>query len=215
MFSLFRFEVKYYFKNLKEAIQLIALFISIVILYPFTKSGMDIEYQHLATSILWIALIMATNMGSATLFQRDRDNGRLEYYQLTRMPVEWVVLAKWAAYYLSILVPMAMVMPVAGILMGIPAAEWGHYVLGLALGAVPLSLIATMGAILMAGLERAGAMLSLVVLPLAIPVIIFGSSYFGAAADQQQESALFLIGFSVFLLPIICGAGASCIKASN
>ncbi len=215
MMALFLFEVKYYFKNIKEAIQIIALFLSIVILYPFSQNGAEFSYQGFASSILWIALIMAINLGANTLFQRDRDAGRLEYYQLTNLSLEKVMFAKWLSYYLSIMVPLCLVMPLAGILMNVPVDSWLHYAAGLAAGALPLSMIAALVSVMMAGLDKSGAMLSLIILPLTIPVIIFGSSYSSASGEEQQASLLFLFGFSVFLLPILAVAGASCIKASN
>ena len=78
-----------------------------------------------------------------------------------------------------------------------------------------MSMITAFVSAMMAGMERSGAILSLVVLPLTIPVIIFGSSMAGASPDEQATSMLFLAGFSAFMLPVMCLAGASCIRSSN
>jgi heme exporter protein B len=215
MLNLLSFELKYYFKNLKEAIQIIALFVSIVLLYPFSQKGGGFDYQSLAVGTLWVALILAISIGGAGLFQRDRDTGRLEYFQLTRLSLESVIFAKWLAYYLSVVIPVAITLPVAAILLAIPLPDWDNYLLSLALGALPLSMITAFVSAMMAGMERSGAILSLVVLPLSIPVIIFGSSMAGASLDDQATSVLFLVGFSAFMLPVMCLAGASCIRSSN
>lgn len=215
MKSVFLFEIKYYFKNLKEVIQLIGLFSSIVLLYPFSQVGGFTEYQHLAASMLWIALTAVISLGGTTLFQRDQDSGQLEYYQLANAHLTGVILAKWVAYYVMITIPLALVLPVAALLVDIPVDAWFHYGLGLASGAMALSILVSLISVVMTGLGKAGAALSLVALPLTIPVIIFGTGYLADTAHDLQSGVFFLWGFSFLMLPVLCLAGASCIRAAN
>lgn len=215
MWPLIQFELKYYFKNLKEAIQIIALFCSIILLYPFSQRGGNFDYQSVAPGTLWVALVLSCSIGAASLFQRDRDTGRLEYFQLTQLSLEAVMATKWLAYYFSIVLPITLIMPVATLLLNVPISQWGSYWLSLSIGALPLTMLSALVSAMMAGLDRSGALLGLVLLPLSIPIIIFGSSFASAVPDAQGTSILFLVGFAIFLLPVMCIAGASCIKASH
>lgn len=215
MWSLFKFEVKYYFKSKVELINFSALFLSVILLNPFVEVEHSKISQYVQGGSLWVALILATMLGSATLFQRDHESGRLDSYQLTPVPLEWVIYTKWLVFYLSVTVPLLLIFPVAGLLTGLPVAAWPQMAIGLVSGALPLSLIAALSSVLMARLERAGAWLGLMVLPLAIPVIIFGSSYSMTVGQDTAASLLFLWGFGIFLLPILGIVGASCIRSGN
>ena len=215
MVALFLFELKYYFKNTMELINIIGLFFIVILLMPFGQFGAAFDYRALAPSILWIALTLAINLGAVTLFRRDAEAGRLEYYQLTSVPLEGLILAKWAAYYLFVTLPLLALLPLAGILMGIPPVQWLHVAVGIASGALAVSMVATLASVLMAGLEKMGAITSLIVLPLTIPLLIFGTSYLATPAEWLGNSLLFLWGFSAFFLPVLCFAGASCVRASN
>ncbi len=215
MLSILQFELKYYFKNVKELIQIYGLFLSIVLLYPFSQVGGKMDFQYLAAGTLWVSLTVAISIGSGNLFQRDHESGRLEYYQLANGGLMGIILAKWIAYYLFISIPLALILPVSALLVDIPVGAWGHYGIGLASGAMALSILASLISVIMTGLEKAGAVISLIMLPLTIPIIIFGTGYLANTQELFQPSLLFLWGFSIFMLPILCIAGASCIRASN
>lgn len=215
MLALLSHELKYYFRNINEAIYIYSLFLSIIVLVPFGLSAGAIGLLAIAPAILWIALAVAVSIGGMTLFARDGEQGRLEAYQLLPISLEKLLLAKWAAFYLMITLPLLAMVPLAGLLMGIPAAEWLHYAIGLAVGGAALSVLTSLASAVMAGLDKAGAILSLVILPLSIPIMIFGTHYCLDASQNWQPSLLFNIGFAGFLLPIYCIAGASCIRAAN
>ena len=215
MNSLLQHEVKYYFNNRQEAIYLYSYFSSVLVLLPFSMKMSSAALQALAPAGLWIALASATALGGSSLFKRDFDQGRLEYYQLLPIPLEAVVFFKWFAFFLFLLVPLAAAIPVAGLLFGLPMASLGKYAVGLGAGAVALSIITSLVAAITNGMDKAGAVVSLLILPLAIPVTIFGSDYCRNSGGIWQSNLLFLIGFSLFLLPVLCFAGASSIRHSN
>lgn len=215
MFNLFQHELKYYFKNKKEAIYLYSYFISIILLIPFSQRANTNEIQLLAPVTLWIALASAVALGAGNLFRRDHEQGRLEYYQLLPTSLEGLVFAKWLSFYLFLLLPLLAALPVAGLLFNLSGAHLGHYTVGLAAGAAALSIIASLVAAVTSGMGKAGAILSLVMLPLSIPVMIFGAEYCHDISNLWQPNLLFMLGLSAFLLPILCFAGASSIRASN
>ncbi len=215
MWTILAHELKYYFKNRQEAIYLASYLVSIVVLIPFAGNYDAAKLQSLAPLALWIALSSAIAMAGTSLFKRDQEQGRLEYYQLTPISMEAVVIAKWLGFFLFISVPLLAAIPLAGVLYGLSGAQMGRYALGLLAGAVSLTILSTLVAALTNGLAKAGAVLSLIVLPLSIPVLIFGAQYCLSAGALLGPNLWFLIGFSGFMLPIMCIAGAYSIRASN
>jgi heme exporter protein B len=215
MWTILTHELKYYFKNKQEAIYLYSYFISILVLIPFAGDSEASKIQSLATMGLWIALASAVSMAGANLFRRDSDQGRLEYYQLLPIGLEAIMVAKWLAFFFFISIPLLLAIPLAGLLYNIPNPMLGRYVVGLLAGALGLSILSTLVAALTNGLEKAGAVLSLILLPLSIPVLIFGAQYCIDNTSDSVANLLFLLGFAVFMAPVMCLAGAYSIRASN
>ena len=215
MNALLKHELMYYFKNRHEAIYLYSYFASIVMLLPFTTHYQDSKLQELAAVGLWIALASGIAIGAGTLFRRDHEQGLLEYYQLLPIPLEGIVATKWLAFLLFVTVPLLAIVPVAGLLFNLGGAELGRYAIGLSAGAVGLSVLSTLVAALTTGLEKAGAILSLIILPLSIPLMIFGADYCRSGGAWSQPSLWFLLGFSLFMAPIMCFAGAYSIRSAN
>ena len=214
--SLFLFELKFYIKNLKEAIYIYSFFISTALMAPFALQSENLMLiQSIAPVILWTALASSIALAGMDLFRRDLESGRLEYYQLLPISLERLVFIKWAAFYLFIAVPLLLCLPVMALLFNIPSAALGHYAIGLGAGAGALSVITCLAAALMTGLARAGGMLSLIILPLCIPVTIFGSDYCHQTVALWHPDLVFLVGLAVFLLPITAFVGASSIRNSN
>ena len=215
MWYFIKHELKYYFKNLKEVIYIYSYFISIILLIPFASESQNAGSAQLATLALWLALASGVAIGAQNLFKRDHDAGLLEYYQLLPLSLEWVVAAKWLAFYLFILASLLATLPVAGLLMNLAAEQMLHIALGLGVGAMGLSVLATLSAALLTGLEKAGALLGLILLPLSIPVLIFGAEFCRQGSGASLGNLTLLFGFACFMLPVMCFAGAASIRASN
>lgn len=214
MIAIFVDELKYYFKNLKEVIQINSFFISICLLYPFAHKAGEVALQQHASSILWIALTVSVALGAMSLFSRDHVSGRLEYYQLAKGRFSGVILMKWMAYYVFITMPLVLILPVVALLVDIPVSALPHYGIGLAAGAMALSLLSTLIALMTVGLEKAGGMISLLLLPLSVPLVIFGTDYLASEA-LITPSLLFLLGFSLVCLVALLWIGPSCARAAN
>ena len=139
--SIFLHELKYYIKNLKEAIYIYSFFISVIVLAPFGLSGNNNNIQSLASVLLWIALSLSVALAGMNLFHRDAETGRLEYYQLLPTPLERIILAKWLAFYLFVAIPTLIMLPISAILLTIEPHLWLHYSIGLGVGAAALTMI--------------------------------------------------------------------------
>jgi heme exporter protein B len=208
-------ELKYYFKNKKEAIYIYSFFVSILLLIPFALTPEKSKLQEFGAMSLWVALACATAIAGQSLFARDHVQGRLEYYQLLPILMEGVVLGKWAGFFLFLLLPLLAALPVAGLFYGIEPAALLHHAVGLVAGAAGFSILSCLVAALTTGLEKAGAVLSLILLPLSIPLMIFGAAYCQDISTLWQPELMFMLGFSAFFLPVLCFAGAYSIRNSN
>ncbi|MFZ4542234.1 MAG: heme exporter protein CcmB [Rickettsiales bacterium] len=205
-------ELRYYFNNKQETIYLYSYFVSSLVLIPFVGSADSGKLTALAAIGLWVTLASAIAMGAMSLFKRDQVAGRLDYYQMLPCALEGVVVAKWLAFYVFITVPLLAAIPLAGVLYDLSGAVLGRYALGLLAGAAGLSLLSAVVGAITSGLDKAGAVLSLILLPLSIPVLIFGANY---CQHGGVANLVFLFGFALFLLPVLCFVGAYGIRASN
>lgn len=214
MLFLFFKELKYYLKNIKELTVIYGLLISIILLVPFgLRSEVD-DLSKLGVAILWVALLASVNLGAMRLFRRDVESGEAELYQMLPHTLELIVLIKWAAFWLVIVVPLLLVVPVAGLLLAIDADQWRSLAIGLAAGSLALTALASLGGGLLVGESRAGALLSVITLPLSIPIIIFGAE-FCRGDDLTGTGIAFLIGYALLLLPGMALSTAATIRASN
>lgn len=216
MWILFQHELKYYIKNFKEAIYLYSYYISIILLIPFAVTAEIAASSALPIPSLWVALASGAAIGAQQLFRRDEEAGLLSYYQLLPLKLEWVIAGKWLAFFVFLLIPVLACLPIAGFMMDLSIQQLSRCAIGLTAGALGLTVLATLSASLLVGLEKAGALLSLIILPLCIPILIFGSEYCRMDASGNASSNLImLIGFSCFMLPVMCLAGAASIRASH
>lgn len=212
--AIIRHEFRYYFRNINELIYLYSFYLSVLLLMAFSGSSSITDIQRLATPSLWIGLASIAALGASGLFRRDYDQGRLELYQLLPGGLAGVMLAKWLCYYAFILLPILAGLPIAGVLFNFEGSTLAQHAVGLSLGAAALSLVSALVAAITCGLGRGGAVMSLLILPLSIPVMIMGADYCHHTA-LWQPNLIFLIGFTCFLLPIYCIAGAYCCRSAN
>jgi heme exporter protein B len=213
MFRILQHEVKYYFKNLHEVIYFSCFFVLIALIVPMGLRQQLNLLPELGPIGLSIALLAATGLGAASLYQRDAESGMLETYQQLPDNLHGLVLAKWLAFYIAILLPCLIFLPAFLLLSAIPMEQWALYSKALAAEAAVLSILASLGAVITVGLERARAVMFLLVMPLSVPAVIFTCAYLQNPAEAASISLV--IAMSVFLLPILCLAGAGCIRASK
>jgi heme exporter protein B len=157
-----------------DAAMVVAFFVLTVVLFPFGVGPEPQLLGRIAPGILWVTALLAALLSLERLFQADYEDGSLEALSLMPLPLEAQVLAKCLAHWLVTGLPLALTAPVLGLLLQLDAAGYPILVLGLLLGTPSLSLIGAVGAALSLGARRGGVLLSLLVLPLYIPVLIFG-----------------------------------------
>lgn len=182
-----------------DSVLVVVFFVLAVVLFPFGVGPEPNILARIAAGVLWVAALFATMLGLERLFQADYEDGSLELLMLAPLPLEGVVLAKVAAHWLTTGLPLLIAAPLLAAILNMNVAGFLVLILALLLGTPTLSLIGTVGAALVLGSRRGGILLSLLVLPLYIPVLIFGVSAVDAAIGGFGVRAQLLI-LGAFLL---------------
>lgn len=167
----------------RELLNPILFFIMVAVLFPFGVSPDPERLQFLAPGIVWVAALLATLLGLEALWRSDYEDGALEQMVLSNQPLPLYALAKITVHWLLTGLPLALIAPLLAGMLNLPVSAWGTLTLTLLLGTPTLSLIGGIGAALTVGLRRGGVLLSLLVLPLYIPVLIFAARAVELAAS--------------------------------
>lgn len=194
-------------------------FLSVVIVVPFGV-GPDLNLlARIGPAIIWIGALLSTLLGLDRLFQDDRDDGSLDQMQMAGLPLEFVVLAKAAGHWIATGLPLVIAAPVFGLLLNLSTAAMGVLVLTLLVGTPALTLIGVIGGALMVAIRRGGMLVAVLVLPFAIPVLIFGVLAVSAIVVGPADSfgLPFMLLCATTLLAVVVGpvAGAGAIRAGR
>jgi heme exporter protein B len=189
----------------------LAFFLIVAVLVPFGVGPEGGTLARIAPGILWVGALLACLLSLDRVFALDWEDGTLDLLAVSPLPMEGVALVKAAAHWVVTGLPLVVAAPVLGVLLQLPGAGYGWLVLSLALGTPALSMIGTFGAALVVGVKRGGLLLSLLVLPMYIPTLVFGSEVVRRGAEGQPVGvALAVLAGgtlgSVALLPFAAAA---------
>lgn len=171
-------------------------FLLVATLFPFAIGPDPTILGRVGGGALWTAALLAALLPIDRLIAPDRDAGILDQYAVRGISEELVATAKIGAHWLGFGPPLMLAALPASALLGMEAESLVRLELGLLLGSLGLAALAVMVAAMVAGLTRGGALAGLLMLPLAVPVLIFGAG----ALDELQRGAFFLLGASALLL---------------
>jgi heme exporter protein B len=156
-------------------------FLIFVAVVPFALGPDQKLLARFAPAILWLGALLATLFGIDRLFQADEEEGALDQLLLAPLPLELLVLAKCLAHWLATCLPLVLLSPLIGLLLALEPAAMLPLMASLAVGTPAITLIGAVGAALTVSLRRGGLLLAVMVLPLAVPTLIFGVSAANAA----------------------------------
>ena len=194
-FQLLRRDLLLAFRSRHAWLNPLFFFAMVVTLFPLGLGPEPARLAAMAPGVIWVAALLAALLGMDGLFRGDFEDGNLEQWLLSPQPLPLLALAKVAAHWLMTGLPLICLSPLLALLMNLPQAAIGVLVWSLALGTPVLSLVGAIGAALTVGLNRGGVVLSLLVLPLYIPVLIFAAGAVAAAAMGMSASGqLALLG---------------------
>ena len=163
-----------------DSIMVVMFFIIAVVLFPFGVGPEANIMSRIAAGVIWVAALLASMLSLERLFDTDYKDGSLELLIVQPVSLEIAVAAKVTAHWLTTGLPIIVAAPILAILMNLPFEGFGILIAALALGTPSMSLIGSIGAALILGARRSGILLSLLVLPLYTPILIFGVSAINA-----------------------------------
>jgi heme exporter protein B len=193
----------------------LAFILSVLVLVPLAIGPDQNFLQRIAPGIMWLALLLAILMTAEKIFQQDYEDGTLDALFGLSLAPEFMVLAKALAHWLAVGLPLAVLAPLLGILLNIETRAIPVLMLAMVLGSLSLSLLAAIGGAITAGLRRGGLLVSLLILPLYVPVLVFGLS--ASMAERGPEgsgsSLLVLLAITLVCLVVQPWASAAALRA--
>jgi len=207
------------YRRRQDLVNPMIFFIIVVSLFPLGVSPEKSFLQEAGAGVVWVAALLATLLSLDSLFRSDFDDGSLEQIVLTPQPLFIMVLAKICAHWLVTGVPLIILSPMLGVMMHLEFETIKVLMLTLLLGTPVLSLIGAIGAALTVGLRVGGVLISLLILPLYIPVLIFGTGTVQAAANMLPIDGYIALMGAIFALSLtmspLAAAAALRISLSN
>ena len=193
----------------------VGFFVMVVTLFPFAIGPEQNILQRISVGVIWVAALLSCLLSLDRMFQTDYEDGSLDQFVLSPVPLELVVVAKCIAHWLTTSLPLIAIAPILGIMMNLPTAGFLPLIYVMLLGTPALSFIGGIGASLTVTLRRGGVLLSLLILPLYIPVLIFGVLAVKATIDgyPAMEHIMLLSGFTLFSAAIAPWAAAAAIRS--
>lgn len=192
----------------------VGFFVLAAVLFPFGIGTEPELLSRAASGVIWVTALLAAMMALDRLFAGDYEDGTLDHLMLADVPLELIVLAKALAHWLTTGVLLLLAAPVLALVYNLPGAAVGPLVVSMAVGTPTLSLVGGIGAALILGARRGGVLLALLVLPLYIPVLIFGAGAIdGAIAGRDvAPQIMILAGFLLAALALAPWATAAALR---
>ena len=189
----------------------VSFFLLVAALFPFALGPEPNLLLRIGPGVVWVAALLALLLTLERLFALEQEDGSLDLLLLSPLPAEALVLAKATSHWLTTGLPLVLAAPVVALIYNLPADGYGVLLLSLLLGTPSLSLFGATGAALCLGARRGGVLLPLLVLPLAVPVLIFGTAAVDAALAglTARPHLLLLAALLLLALPIAAFAGAA------
>ncbi|RBW47441.1 heme exporter protein CcmB [Psychromonas sp. B3M02] len=189
------------FRHQSAILNPIWFFIIVVTLFPLGLGTDPTLLSRIAPGVIWVAALLAALLSFERLFKDDYIDGSLEQMMLSPYPLAWLVSAKVLAHWLLTSLPILIISPLLAIFLSLQIDAFYALSLTLLIGTPILSLLGAIGVALTVGLRKGGILLSLIMLPLSIPILIFSTMAVEAAASGQDY-----LGFVLLLAAMLVGA---------
>jgi heme exporter protein B len=204
------------FRRPEQLLQPLVFFVLVTTLFRLSVSSELEQLQEIAPGVVWVAALLAALLALDFLFRDDAQDGTLEQYALSGQSLTWLLLGKTATHWLLTGVPLSLMAPLMVYALGVPPSASAGIMLTVALGSLALSFIGSIGAALTLGVRRSGVLLAILILPLAVPILIFGSQATELAIRGESYAApMELLGaFVVLSLTLAPLAAAFAVRIS-
>lgn len=192
----------------------LAFFLIVTLLVPFSVGPQSHLLGSIAPGVLWLGALLACLLSLDRLLALDFEDGTLDLLATAPLPLEAALSVKALAHWLTTGLPLVLAAPLFGVLLNLAGPGYLWLVVSLALGTPALSVIGTFGAALTVGIKRGGLLLSLLVLPLYVPTLIFGAEVArrGAAGQEVSTPLLMLAGITLAVIALMPFASAAVLR---
>lgn len=209
--QIFKRDLLIAFRRRSEIVHPLIFFVMVISLFPLAIGDDKVLLQKIAPAIIWVTALLATMLSLDNLFRSDFEDGSLEQMTLLKTPLSLLVTAKITAHWVITGLPLILITPLLAVLLYVPSETISMLLLTLLLGTPTLSLIGAVGIALTVGLRQGGVILSLLILPLYIPVLIFATlamqnSAQGFSAEAQIAMMLAILVLAITLSPFAIAA---------
>lgn len=202
-FAVIRRDLILALRRRSEMVNPLLFFVLVITLFPLGIGAQPHLLQAIAPGIIWVSALLAAMLSLDSLFRSDFDDGSLEQMLLSPHPTAVLVLGKIIAHWLVTGLPLLLVAPLLAVFLGMPDSALTVLLLTLLLGTPVLSLIGAIGVALTIGLRQGGMILSLLVLPLYVPVLIFAGNAVEMAGSGLPVDAQISILISILLMALV------------
>lgn len=203
LFALLSRELLIAYRRLAEVFNPLWFFVLVITLFPLSVGPDPKILQRIAPGIIWVAALLSALLSLERLFRDDFIDGSLEQLMLTPLPLPLIVVTKIIAHWILTGLPLLLISPLLAVLLSLNVATWSAVALTLLVGTPALSFIGAIGVGLTVGLRKGGVLMSLLVLPLFVPVLIFATSAVDAAAMGMAYSGQLAILTAILVLAVV------------
>ena len=204
------------FRRWDQALQPLLFFVIVATLFPLATSPQADDLRRIGPGVVWVAAMLASLLALESLFRPDVEDGTMEQWALSGQPLAWLLLTKTFAHWLIASLPLVVISPLIATGFGIPNAALPTVMASLTLGTGVLAILGAVGAALTVSVRRGNVLVALLVLPLQVPVLIFGAHAIDRAMHGEAVAGPLYLLASLLLLALCLGplAMAAAIRIS-
>ena len=189
----------------------LGFFLAVMVLVPIAIGPDPIMLRRIGAGMLWLSLLLAVLLTAERIFQQDLEDGSLDLMTMTQTPFELIALTKALAHWLTVSLPLAIIAPPLGLMLNMELTQLPMLWASMIAGSLALSLLASLGGAIAAGLRRGGLLIAILTLPLYVPVLIFGVASTTLMMGPQSAWSALAILLAITLMcvvisPIACAA---------
>jgi heme exporter protein B len=188
-----------------EVAQPLIFYVVVTTMFPLATTPDLSALREIGGGVVWVAALLASLLALEALFRADVEDGTTEQWVLSGQPLGYLLLAKVAAHWVLTGLPLVIMSPIVGTGLGLPTSAWGVLMASLLLGTGTLSILGGIGAALTVGVRRGSVLLSLLVLPLAMPLLIFGSRAVSMQMDGDSPAGPLQLLAAIFFMALSFG----------
>ena len=216
-FAVIKRDLRLSYRQGADLAMVLAFFIIAASLFPLGVGPDPVILGRIASGVIWVLALLSVMLSLDRMFHNDYEDGSLEQMALSPQPLYLIVLAKIIAHWMTTGVPLLILAPIIGVMLNLHNDAYWALMTGLLLGTPVLSLIGAIGAALSLGARRAGLLVAMLVLPLYIPVLIFGITAIDAALNNfpVRPHLLLLAAILAACIPLAPFAAAASIRQAT